>query len=43
MNQKSKTSIYHRTSFYSIFDMSSCRKPKIQNVLPKISKITWIC
>ena len=26
-----KISICHRTSFDSIFDMSSCRKPEIQN------------
>jgi len=31
--------ICHRTTFYSIFKMSSCRKPKIQNILPKITNI----
>jgi len=34
-----KQTIYHRTSFCSILDMS----PKIQNDLPKITKIKWIC
>ena len=29
--------------FYSIFKMSSCQKPEIQNELPKITKIKWIC
>ena len=28
--QNSKISIYHRTTFYSIFNMSSCRKAEIQ-------------
>ena len=41
--QKSKKSICHRTTFYSIFNMSSCRKPEIHNDLPKIIKIKWIC
>ena len=27
------------TTFYSIFNMSSCRKTEIQNDLPKITKI----
>ena len=36
--QKRKKSIYHRTSFYSIFDVRSCIKPEIQNDLPKIIK-----
>ena len=38
MNPKkatTKQTIYHRTSFLSILDMS----PKIQNDLPKITKI----
>ena len=34
---------YVITPFYSIFNMSSCRKPKIQNDLPKITQIKWIC
>jgi len=33
----------HRTTFYSIINMGSCRKPEIQNDLPKITKIKWIC
>ena len=37
-SQKAKTSICHRTTFYSIFNMSLCRKPEIQNDLPKITK-----
>ena len=28
---------------YSIFNMSSCRKPEIQNALPKITKVKLIC
>jgi len=36
-SQKAKTSICHRTTFYSIFNMSLCRKPEIQNDLPKNS------
>jgi len=28
-----------RYYFYSIFNMSSCRMPEIQNDLPKITKI----
>ena len=35
--------IYLSTTFYSLFNMSSCRKPEIQNDLPKITKIKWIC
>ena len=31
------------SSYYFLFNMSSCRKPKIQNDLPKITKIKWIC
>ena len=38
-SKKSKKSICHRTSFYSIFDMSSCKKPEIQNDLHKITKL----
>ena len=30
-------------SFYSVFNMSSSRMPEIQNGLPKITKIKWIC
>ena len=33
-------SICHRTTFYFIFNMSSCRKPEIQNALPKITKLS---
>ena len=36
-------SICHRTTFYSIFNMCSCRKPEIQNDLPNITKLKWIC
>ena len=32
-----KKRICHHTPFYSIFNMSSCRKPEIQNDLPKIT------
>jgi len=39
---KQNKSIRHRTTFYSIFKISSCRKPEIQNDLPKITKIKWI-
>ena len=38
--QKSKC---YSTTFYSIFNMSLCRKLEIQNGLPKITKINWIC
>ena len=31
-----KRVLYQRTTFYSICKMSSCRKPEIQNDLPKI-------
>ena len=37
--EKSKTNTYHRTAFYSSIKMSSCRKPEIQNGLPKITQI----
>jgi len=43
MNPKKQKCICHRTTFYAIFNMSSCRKPEIQNDLPKITKIKWIC
>jgi len=33
----------NRTTFYSISNMSSCRKPEVQNDLPKITTIKWIC
>jgi len=39
MTPKAYTSICHRTTFYSKFNMSSRRKPEIQNELPKITKI----
>ena len=38
-SKKCNNSICHRTTLYSIFDMSSCRKPEIQNDLPKITKV----
>ena len=38
-----KKSICHRTTFYVVFNMSSCRKPEIQNGFPKITKIKLIC
>ena len=37
--QKANKRTFHRNSFYSIFNMSSCRKPEIQNDLPKLTKI----
>ena len=40
--KKAKT-LYVTVLLYFIFDMSSCRKPEIQNDLPKITKIKWIC
>jgi len=43
INPKQQERIYHHTSFYSICDMSSCRKSEIQHDLPKITKIKWIC
>ena len=39
MNQKKQTSMSPYYFFYSIFNMSSCRKPEIKNDLPKITKI----
>jgi len=42
-SKKAKKRICHRTTFHSIFNMSSCRKPEIQNDLAKITKIKWIC
>ena len=41
--KKQETSICHRTIFYSIFNMSSYRKPEIQNPLTKITKVKLIC
>jgi len=41
--KKQNKSICHHTTFYSIFNMSSCRKLEIQNYLPKITQIKWIC
>ena len=37
--KKQNKSIFHLTTFYSVFNMSSCRKPEIQTDLPKITKI----
>ena len=34
-SNKAKISICHLTAFYSIFNMSSCRKTETQNALPK--------
>ena len=34
-----KKALCYRTTFYSIFNMSLCRKPEIQNYLPKITNI----
>ena len=35
-----KKALCYRTTFYSIFNMSIyCRKPEIQNYLPKITNI----
>ena len=39
--KKAKTSICHRTNFYSIFNMSSYWKPAIQNDLPKLTKVKF--
>ena len=39
VNIKSKKGICHRTTFNSILNTTSCRKPEIQNSLPKITKI----
>ena len=39
---KKYKSICHHTTFYSIFNTSSCRKPEIQNDLPKITQNKWI-
>jgi len=38
VNLKKQNIICHRSKLYSIFNMSSYRKPEIQNCLPKISK-----
>ena len=43
MNPKKPPKIYVTVLPFSIFNMSSCRKPEIQNGLPKITKITRIC
>jgi len=42
-DKKAKISICHPTTFYSVFNMSSCRMLEIQNYLPKITQIKWIC
>ena len=41
-SKKAKKGKCHRTTFYSIFNMSSCRKSAMQNGLPKITQIEWI-
>jgi len=41
--KKQKKYICHCTTFYSIFNIGSYRKPEIQNDLPKITKIKLIC
>ena len=42
--KKAKTDSCHRTTFYSIFNMSSSRKPEVYTKdLPKITIIKWIC
>ena len=41
--KKQNIRICHRTTFYSIFNMSSCRKPEIQNGLPKSLKSSEFC
>jgi len=43
VSKKAKKGIRHRTNFYSIFNLGSCRKPEIQNDVHKITKINWIC
>ena len=42
-SKKAITSICHRTTFYSIFNMSSYRTPEIQNDLPEVTQIKWMC
>ena len=42
INPKKQKCLCHRTTFYSIFIMSSYRKPDIQNDLLKLTKIKWI-
>ena len=39
MNLKQQKKYMSQYYFYSIFNMSSCRKPEIQNDLPKINKM----
>ena len=39
LSKTAKISICHRTTFYSVFNMSSCRKLEIQNDLPQITQI----
>ena len=41
LSKIAETVLCHRTTFYSIFNMSSCRKPEIHSDLPKITKIKW--
>jgi len=41
--KKQKQSLCHRTTCYSIFNMSLCRKPELPNDLPKINEVKWIC
>ena len=38
-SKKTKIGICHRTTYYSIFNMSSCRKPEYNNELPKLTNI----
>jgi len=42
-NPKTQKSVSHRTTFNSIFNMSSCRKSEVQNDLPTITEIKRIC
>jgi len=42
INPKKQKCLCHRTTFYSIFILSSYRKPDIQNDLLKLTKIKWI-
>jgi len=39
INPKKQTKVNVTVPLYSIFDMSSCRKPEIQTDLPRIIKI----
>ena len=43
LSRKAKINKCHRTTFYSVFNMSSCRKLEIHTDLPKINQIKWIC